>query len=411
MNDISSMFGALRLPRSILFGRGQRAALGSITARVGKRALLCTDERQASQPEFTTMLADLAAHGVETRVFDGTIPDLPLESIDTCIEQVRDFAPDVVIGVGGGSSIDLAKVVAVLLTHGGSVRDYYGEFAVPGPVIPLIAIPTTSGTGSEVTPVAVVADEERGAKVGIASPHLIPQVAICDPELTITCPPALTAFSGSDALTHAVEAFTTLARPIDAMLTEEHVFVGKNVLSDHMVKLAVTNVFTYLERAYRDGSDLEAREGIMLASLAAGCAFGTAGTAAAHALQYPVGNLTHTAHGLGVATLLPFVMQFNRPACAPAFAELADLIGLTGEDEAARSQAFIDAVADLFARIDIPLSLEALGLRADQQEFVATHSLDAARLIKNNPRPLDLPAMTTITRAAFAGDRASLVAA
>ena len=411
MNDISSMFGALRLPRSILFGRGQRAALGSITARVGKRALLCTDERQASQPEFTTMLADLAAHGVETRVFDGTIPDLPLESIDTCIEQVRDFAPDVVIGVGGGSSIDLAKVVAVLLTHGGSVRDYYGEFAVPGPVIPLIAIPTTSGTGSEVTPVAVVADEERGAKVGIASPHLIPQVAICDPELTITCPPALTAFSGSDALTHAVEAFTTLARQIDAMLTEEHVFVGKNVLSDHMAKLAVTNVFTYLERAYRDGSDLEAREGIMLASLAAGCAFGTAGTAAAHALQYPVGNLTHTAHGLGVATLLPFVMQFNRPACAPAFAELADLIGLTGEDEAARSQAFIDAVADLFARIDIPLSLEALGLRADQQEFVATHSLDAARLIKNNPRPLDLPAMTTITRAAFAGDRASLVAA
>ncbi|MET3825418.1 alcohol dehydrogenase class IV [Sphingomonas sp. PvP055] len=344
-------------------------------------------------------------------VFDGTIPDLPLQSIDTCIDQVRAFAPDVVIGVGGGSSIDLAKVVAVLLTHGGSVRDYYGEFAVPGPVIPLIAIPTTSGTGSEVTPVAVVADEERGAKVGIASPHLIPQVAICDPELTVTCPPALTAFSGSDALTHAVEAFTTLARPIDAMLTEEHVFVGKNVLSDHMAKLAVTNVFKYLERAYRDGSDIEAREGIMLASLAAGCAFGTAGTAAAHALQYPVGNLTHTAHGLGVATLLPFVMQFNRPACAPAFAELAELIGLTGEDEAARSQAFIDAVADLFARIDIPLSLEALGLRADQQDFVAEHSLDAARLIKNNPRPLDLPAMTTITRAAFAGDRASLVAA
>lgn len=411
MNDTPPMFGALRLPRSILFGRGQRAALGSTTARVGRRALLCTDERQAAQPEFAAMLADLAAHGVETHVFNGTIPDLPLQSIDTCIEQVRTFAPDVVIGVGGGSSIDLAKVVAVLLTHGGSVRDYYGEFAVPGPVIPLIAIPTTSGTGSEVTPVAVVADEERGAKVGIASPHLIPQVAICDPELTVTCPPALTAFSGSDALTHAVEAFTTLARPIDPLLTEQHVFVGKNVLSDHMAKLAVTNVFKYLERAYRDGSDIEAREGIMLASLAAGCAFGTAGTAAAHALQYPVGNLTHTAHGLGVATLLPFVMQFNRPACTRAFAELADLIGLTGEDEAARSQAFIDAVADLFARIDIPLSLEALGLRADQQDFVAEHSLDAARLIKNNPRPLDLPAMTTITRAAFAGDRASLVAA
>jgi alcohol dehydrogenase class IV len=402
------MFGALRLPRSILFGRGQRAALGSVTARVGKRALVCTDERQAAQPEFTAMLADLAAHGVEAQVFDGTIPDLPLSSIDSCIDQVRDFAPDVVIGIGGGSSIDLSKVVAVLLTHGGSVRDYYGEFAVPGPVIPLIAVPTTSGTGSEVTPVAVVADEERGAKVGVASPYLIPKIAICDPELTISCPPALTAFSGADALTHAVEAFTTLARPIDPMLTEEHVFVGKNVLSDHMARLAVTNIFRYLERAYRDGTDVEAREGVMLASLAAGCAFGTAGTAAAHALQYPVGNLTHTAHGLGVATLLPFVMQFNRPSCVSAFADLADMVGVPGATDADRAQAFIEAVADLFARIDIPSSLAALGLRADQQDYVAEYSLNAARLIKNNPRTLDLAAMQTITRAAFAGDRASL---
>lgn len=402
------MFGALRLPRSILFGRGQRAALGSVAAGVGRRALLCTDQRQAAQPEFAAMLADLAAHGVETEVFDGTIPDLPLSSIDACLAQVRDFAPDVVIGVGGGSPIDLAKVVAVLLTHGGSVRDYYGEFAVPGPVLPLIAVPTTSGTGSEVTPVAVVADEERGAKVGIASPHLIPQIAICDPELTLTCPPGLTAFSGADALTHAVEAFTTLARPIDPMLTQEHVFVGKNVLTDHMARLAVANIFKYLERAHRDGSDVEAREGVMLAALTAGCAFGTAGTAAAHALQYPVGNLTHTAHGLGVATLLPFVMQYNRSACAGAFADLADLIGLPGDTVEARSQAFIDAVAELFAKIEIPSSLAALGLADDQQDYVAEYSLKSARLIKNNPRQLDLSAMQIITRAAFAGDRASL---
>lgn len=402
------MFGALRLPRSILFGRGQRAALGSAAARIGKRALLCTDERQAAQPEFAAMLADLEANGVATRVFDGTIPDLPLGSIEACVSQVSDFGADIVIGVGGGSSIDMAKVVALMLTHGGSVRDYYGEFAVPGPIIPLIAIPTTSGTGSEVTPVAVIADEERGAKVGIASPHLIPQVAICDPELTVTCPPGLTAVSGSDAMTHAVEAFTTLARPIDAMLTEQHVFVGKNVLSDHMAKLAVGNLFKYLERAYRDGNDVEAREGVMLAALAAGCAFGTAGTAAAHALQYPVGNLTHTAHGAGVATLLPFVMQYNRPSCTEAFAELADVVGLAGETPTERAQAFIDAVTELFAKIGIPQTLEALGLKADQQDYVAEYSLNAARLVKNNPRPLDLPAMQAITRAAFSGDRASL---
>jgi alcohol dehydrogenase class IV len=402
------MFGALRLPRSILFGRGQRRALGSATAKIGKRALLCTDPRQSAQSEFKEMLADLAANGVETHVFDQTIPDLPIGSINACVAEVSGFAPDVVIGVGGGSSMDMAKVVAVLLTHGGDVRSYYGEFAVPGPVIPLIAIPTTSGTGSEVTPVAVVADEERGAKVGIASPHLIPLIAICDPELTVTCPPGLTACSGADALTHAVEAFTTLARPIDAMLTEQHVFVGKNVLSDHFAKLAIANVFKYLERSYRDGSDIEAREGLMLAALAAGCAFGTAGTAAAHALQYPVGNLTHTAHGDGVATLLPYVMQFNRPSCTEAFVELARTVGLPEGSPDAMSQAFIDAVANLLASVKIPVSLAALGLQADQQDFVAENALNAARLVKNNPRPLDLAAMQSITRAAFAGERDSL---
>src|SRR6187402_2159480 len=365
VTDTIPMFGALRLPRSILFGRGQRHAIGSATSKIGKRALLCTDSRQSAQPEFRDILADLAAHGVETHVFDQTIPDLPIGSIEACVAEVSGFAPDVVIGVGGGSSMDMAKVVAVLLTHGGDVRTYYGEFAVPGPVIPLIAVPTTSGTGSEVTPVAVVADEERGAKVGIASPHLIPLIAICDPELTVTCPPGLTACSGADALTHAVEAFTTLARPIDAMLTEQHVFVGKNVLSDHFAKLAVANVFKYLERGYRDGTDIEAREGLMLAALAAGCAFGTAGTAAAHALQYPVGNLTHTAHGDGVATLLPYVMQYNRPSCVDAFVELARAVGLPEGSSDDMSQAFIDTVADLLATVRIPTSLAALGLQAD----------------------------------------------
>jgi len=402
------MFGALRLPRAMLVGRGQRHALGSVVAGLGKRALLCTDKRQGAQSEFTAMLADLAAHGIATQVFDDTIPDLPISSIEACVAAVADFAPDVVIGVGGGSSMDMAKVVAVLLTHGGDLRSYYGEFAVPGPVVPLIAVPTTAGTGSEVTPVAVVADEERGTKIGIASPYLIPICAICDPDLTVTCPPALTACSGADALTHAVEAYTTLARPIDPMLTQDHVFVGKNVLSDHFARLAVGNIFRYLHRAYVDGSDMEAREGLMLAATAAGCAFGTAGTAAAHALQYPVGNLTHTAHGDGVASLLPYVMQFNLPTCIPAFAELAAVIGLPAGEPAAMAQGFIDAVADLLAAVHIPRTLADLGLTEDQQDVVATHSLNAARLVKNNPRTLDLSAMQSITRAAFTGDRASL---
>lgn len=404
------MFGLLRLPRSILFGSGQRRALGAVVARTGKRALICTDAWLGGTADFAAMVADIQAAGVETHVFDQTKPDLPTESILACVEEVAGFTPDVVLGIGGGSSMDMAKVVAVLLTHGGKISDYYGEFAVPGPVLPVIAVPTTSGTGSEVTPVAVVADSERGAKVGIASPHLIPLYAICDPELTVTCPRGLTACSGADALTHAVEAFTVLARQADPTLSEQHVFVGKNVLSDHFAKLAISNVWLYLKRACDQGSDLEAREGLMLAALAAGCAFGTAGTAAAHALQYPVGNLTHTAHGDGVATLLPYVMQFNRPSCASAFAELAVLVGLGGKDEgeAVLSQKFIDGVAELFAAIGIPRSLEELGLKADQQEYVAQNSLNAARLIKNNPRALDLDAMTHITKAAYSGERKAL---
>lgn len=366
------------------------------------------DARQAAQPEFQAMVADLRANGLEIRIFDQTIPDLPISSIAACVDAVKDFNADMVIGIGGGSSMDMAKVVAVMLTHGGDIRSYYGEFAVPGPTMPVIAIPTTAGTGSEVTPVAVVSDDERGTKVGIASPYLIPLVAICDPELTVSCPAALTACTGADALTHAVEAYTTLVRQADPMLTEEHVFVGKNMLTDHFARLAVANIFRYLERAYKDGSDIEAREGLMLAALAAGCAFGTAGTAAAHALQYPVGNLTHTAHGDGVATLLPYVMQFNQPCCIDAFAELARTIDLPEAPAEELSQAFIDAVADLFAAVNIPRSLAALGLKAEDQEFVAQNALTAARLVKHNPRPLDLAAMQSITRAAFAGDRAQL---
>lgn len=410
MSDVASLFGAARLPRAILFGRGQRGVLGSASARIGRRALIVTDERQAAQPEFATILADLSAHGVEVQVFAGVIPDLPVSAIDASVGPAREFAPDLVIAIGGGSAMDHAKVAAVLLAHGGAVSDYYGEFAVPGPVLPLIAVPTTAGTGSEVTPVAVVHDEARGTKIGIASPYLVPQVAVCDPDLTATCPPGLTAISGADALTHAVEAFTTAPRANEASLTEEHVFVGKNLISDHFARLAVVNIFKFLERAYRDGSDMEAREGVMLASLMAGCAFGTAGTAAAHALQYPIGNLTHTPHGAGVAALLPFVMQYNRPACAGGFAELATLVGIEGGSIEDRSQAFIEAVADLMAAIRIPATLAELGLAEDQQDYVAEHSLNAARLIKNNPRPLDLSAMRAITQAAFAGDRQRLAA-
>jgi alcohol dehydrogenase class IV len=405
-----SLFGAMRLPRSVLFGSGQRHALGAVAAQFGQRVLICTDARLGADPDFLAIVTDLQRHGLTVRVYDQTQPDLPTDSVVDCVSKSGSFAPQVIIGIGGGSCMDMAKVVALLLTHGGELSSYYGEYKVPAPVIPLIAVPTTAGTGSEVTPVAVVADSARGTKVGIATPHLIPQVAVCDPELTLSCPPKLTACSGGDALTHAIESYTALARMPTADLTLQHVFVGKNALSDHYALLAIASIWNSLYPAYTNGKDIKARESLMLGALAAGCAFGTAGTAAAHALQYPVGNATHTAHGDGVASLLPYVMEFNRPACVDSFAHIARMLSLgtasSTDDEL--SSILVDEVARLLASVGIPRTLQELGLPADKQQWAAENAIAIARLVKNNPRPLDLRAMQAITAAAYSGDRAAL---
>jgi alcohol dehydrogenase class IV len=404
---MTQLFGALRLPATVLFGSGQRAAIGMMAAQIGKRALICTDARMGADAQFKAIVADLQANGVEVKIYDRTEADLPIEGISGCVEECGDFTPDVVLGIGGGSCMDMAKCVAVLLKHGGSLRDYYGENKIPGPVAPVFAVPTTSGTGSEVTPVAVIADTERGTKVGISSPYLIPRAAVCDPELTVSCPPGLTAVSGADALTHAIESFTSAPRELMPDLTVKNVFVGKNVMSDTFGLLALTNIFKALRTAVKDGKNLEAREQMMLASLAAGCAFGTAGTAAAHAIQYPVGNETHTPHGMGVALLMPYVMEFNRPNCVVAFAQIARAIGLTGTDEEL-SHRLIDEVAKLLKDIGIPVTLKDLGLPEDKQDWTAESAINAARLVNNNPRKLDIDALKAITRAAFSGDRSAL---
>jgi alcohol dehydrogenase len=244
-------------------------------------------------------------------------------------------------------------------------------------------------------------------KIGISSPHLVPTIAICDPELTLTCPPKLTAIAGADAMTHAIEAFTTARREADAMLAQQHVFVGKSALTDHFALLAIRLLARSLRRAVVDGRDAGARADVMMGAMAAGCAFGSAGTAAAHAIQYPIGALTHTAHGMGVATLLPYVMAYNRPACIKDFAEIAQAMGIDRIDrsDAILADLAIDAVATLFADIGIPADLAALGLPADQQIWAAEQAITVTRLIKNNPRNIDLDAMKSLVGAAFTGNR------
>lgn len=402
-----TVFGVQRGPRETVFGVGQRAAIGALTRRLGSKVLVCTDARLAADRVFAEIADDLKRSGLKVAVYDQTSAELPIQCVADCVTRAREFTPDAIIGIGGGSCLDAAKAASLLFTHGGRLQDYYGEFKVPGPVLPVVAVPTTSGTGSEVTPVAVVGDPERTLKVGISSPYLIPHTAICDPELTVTCPPKLTAIAGADALTHAIEAFTALVRPRTAALVHEHVFIGKHDLSDHHALRAIAVLGRSLRRAVTHGDDIAARADTMLGALEAGLAFGTAGTAAAHAVQYPVGASTSTAHGLGVAAMLPYVMEFNRPRCVPEFAQVAVALGVAGSesDPDRLADLAIDGVAQLFDAIGIPRTLADLGLPSDKQGWVAEQALSITRLVKNNPRQLDSQEMERLVRAAYVGDR------
>lgn len=407
----SDIYSVQRSPRSVLFGPGQRAALPTIARSLGRRVLIVTDERLRTSPELAELLAGLEQSGVAAHVFSDVEPELPKRCIQDAAAAGSAFGADHVIAIGGGSCLDAAKLAALLMKHGGDLSDYYGEFKVPGPTLPVVAVPTTAGTGSEVTPVAVVADEERLMKVGISSPFLIPEVALCDPDLTMTCPPGLTALSGADALAHAIEAFTSAPREWSSHTAYEHVFVGKNFLSDRHALAAIELICNNLARAYRAGDDVEARTAVMQGAMSAAMAFGTAGTSLAHAIQYPVGALTHTAHGIGVAILLPFAMAYNRNHILPQLSAMADVLAphLRGHTDVAKADAMIDLVANLFTEVGIPRSLADIGVAESDVPQIAELALGTTRLVKNNPRELTSETMLDLVRAAYTGDRASLI--
>jgi len=401
-------FGVIRCPTQVLFGRGMVDAAGDLVAELGSKVLICTDPQIAGTPGFAKLQDSLRrASGLTVGVFSDCLPDLPVSVIADALELAQPFAPDVIIGIGGGSSLDLAKVVSMLLSYPALLETYYGENLVPGPTLPTIAIPTTAGTGSEASPVAVVLDSARLLKVGVSSRYLVPKFAICDPQLSDSCPPEVTAYAGIDALAHAIEAYTAIRRPFDASNPLSPVFIGKNELSDQFALGAVTALHLNLVRAVEDGEDEEARDGMLYGSLLAGLAFGVAGTAAAHALQYPVGAVTQTPHGLGVGVLLPYVMQFNAPACGEAFANMAAAMNLTHSQGASTrtADAVVDEVAGLCHSIGIPHSLRQLGVSLGDLSALAEQALAVDRLVRNNPRPLDIAGITAILDAAWHGER------
>jgi len=400
-------FGVLRLPRNIVVGARQRFAIADIAAEMGSNVLVCTDPRLAASEELQALVLSLKKRNLSVRVFGDTEAELPTPGIIACLEQLEGQDIDVIIGFGGGSCMDMAKVVSVLLTYGGEPSDYYGEFAVPGPVKPVIALPTTAGTGSEATAIAVVSDPGLGMKMGISSPHIIPFASVCDPELTYSCPPSLTAATGADTFVHLVESFTAITREPTRTLASERVFVGKNVLTDSLALDGIRLVGRSLATAYKDAGNVEARGDMMLAALYGGIVLSNAGTAAAHAIQYPVGALTHTPHGVGVGLLLPYVVRHNFSAIMPQLGQIAEALGrdTVGLDARSSAIAGVEAIDEIIAAIELPSTLEELGVKESDLSRIATLSLNSKRLIDNNPVPLDLEAVSSIVQAAFTGDR------
>jgi alcohol dehydrogenase class IV len=332
--------------------------------------------------------AHLAQGIAEVKVFDGGVPEVDRRTIEWASTMARAYSPNVVIGLGGGSNLDLAKAVALLVKHPGPLSTYYGENNVPGPVAPVIAVPTTAGTGSEVSPVAVVADPERAMKIGIASRALIPKWAVVDPALTVSCPASVTAHSGMDALAHAIESFCARVRTDGS---PQSIFVGKNPLSDVLAMRAITAIAKFLPTAVAQPSDRAAREEMAFASLLAGMAFSAAGTAAVHALQYSVGEATHTPHGLGNAVLLPTVMKNITPSRISEMAYIArsldpHLASATDEDASARAAWLVE---QLGAKVGIPKGLRALGVKEDQLPDLARMASSVRRLLDNSPVAFD----------------------
>jgi alcohol dehydrogenase class IV len=295
-------------------------------------------------------------------------------------------------------------VTALVLAHGGHPRDYVGDDKVPGPILPLICVPTTAGTGSEVSAAAVLTDSVNHIKVGLLSNHLRPRTAVVDPTLTVSCPAKVTADSGIDALTHAIEAFTAVDNAVFPLPAGERtVYQGRHPFGDMLAEKAIALIGRHLRHAVAYGQNLEAREGMALGATLAGLAFSNVGVALVHALEYPVGGATHCSHGAGNGLLLPYVMRFNMPKRVTEFAQIARVLGENVEglpiDEAAERA--IVAVEKLRSDIGIPGRLRDLGVTQEQLRPFAEKAFGIQRILRVNPRPVTVEDLHGILREAF----------
>lgn len=395
--------GTLRLPSRVHVGYGTRHHLAEVASIYGRRALVVVDPFLVGTPLFTGMLESLADIGVDVRVHADIVPELPVDTLDGAATAAREHGADMIVAIGGGSALDAAKLVALLCAHGGPLSRYYGENLVPGPIVPIIALPTTAGTGSEVTPVAVVTDPDRELKVGISSPFLVPTAAIVDPELTLGAPASVTAFSGIDALVHAIESYTArVLEPVWATTTP--VFTGRNVLAEPMALQAAALLGPWLPVAVVEPGHRPARAHVARGALMAGIAFGSTGTHLCHALQYPIGALTKTPHGLGTGLMLPYVIDTVRadPDVARRLTEIGAALEGISPPEASPHRTLSRVVA-INRAIGVPATLAEIGVMRDQLPQIAELALRSARLLAIAPVEPSRDVLLDLLERAYSG--------
>ena len=365
-------------PKQIICEPNSTAQLGDICLRIiGKRVLIVTDSGIIGAGLLQPVFELLMQAGVTPFVFDKVVAD-PAESIVlAATEQAVAEQVDGVIGFGGGSSMDVAKLVALLAKGEESLQDIYGVNRVKGRRLPLIQIPTTAGTGSEVTTVAIITVAESEKK-GVVSQQLMPDLALLDAQLTLGLPALVTATTGIDAMVHAIEAYTSASQ-------------NHNLISDALAREALVLLGGNIEMAVNEGSNLTARSNMLLGSMLAGQAFANSPVAAVHALAYPLGGIYHLSHGLTNALILPHVMRFNQSACAKQYATLAPLVFpelAKVEEDTVRSNAFIDALAELNVRLVKKVRLRDYDIAESALPLLACEALKQTRLLVNNPREI-----------------------
>ena len=365
-----------RAAPEITFGLGSVQQLGQKLKNYGvQKILLVVDQGFAQKGPLAKVTESLEKEGIKFAVFDRVEPEPRVETADECGSLAKKEKFDFIIGVGGGSAMDTAKAAAILATNEGRAKDYQGLNKVPRPGLPKGMVPTTAGTGSEVTFTAVFINEAEKKKAGINSPYLFPEIAILDPELTLSLPPAVTAYTGMDALAHAIESFTSLQA---------------NFLSEMFSLEAVRKIMKNLRLAVENGQDLNARSEMLMGSLLAGIGLANAGVTAVHSLSYPLGGSFRVPHGVGNGLLLPAVMEYNASSCPERFARLAEAMhieikSLSVAEAALRS---VEAVKKLAQDIEVPLRLSDLGVPKSALPWMAEEALKVVRPLENNPRPI-----------------------